>query len=185
MDLIYDRRTGKDRRATNKGASDSSPVRESSGKVVVKNRLLKGDRRTEGLQLSESDIHDDEFNKYFKQFQKDDSPTVNDNSKEPVEKLEMTDFQVLYRKDAEFTYLAILYTDQQDAASPILFAFRDECDNLDINKMNIPTQVQNIHGSDVRQSYLDRGWDDITQSENGYPWALKSWLAQHMKQDTI
>lgn len=177
------RRFGKDRRIS--GHSESFPLRDSNGKVVVKNRRLKSDRRTEGLELSVSDMPHDEFNEYFKQFQKDDSSSVNGGSNEPAEKLEMSDYQVLYRKDAEFAYLTILYTDRQDATPPILYAFRDKTDGSNLKKENAPTLVQNIHGSDVRQSYLDRGWDDITQSEDAYPWAIKSWLAQHMKQDTI
>jgi len=177
------RRSGEDGRAA--GQNESFPLRGSNGKVVVKNRRLKGDRRTEGLELSVSDMQDTEFNQYFKQFEKENSADVNGSSNEPAKKLEMSDYQVLYRKDAEFAYLAILYTDEQDNASPILFAFRDESDSSDMKKANAPTPVENIHGDDVRQSYLDRGWDDITQSEDNYPWAIKSWLAQHMKQDTI
>ena len=45
--------------------------------------------------------------------------------------------------------------------------------------------VQNIFGSDAYESYVKQGWSDISKTENEFPWALKAWLAQNMKQDEI
>ena len=58
--------------------------------------------------------------------------------------------QALYRKDADFPYLAIIYKD-----------------------------LDGIHGTGVYQRYLDRGWKDITRYEELYPWPIKSWLSHH------
>ena len=183
MKLIYDRRSGKDRRATKQ--KESYPIHDSNGKTIEKNRRLKGDRRTEGLELSESDMDVDEFSKYFDQFENTDTLLVEKSANGSSEKWEINDYKVLHRKGVEFAYLTIIYKDQQEDTSPDLYAFRDDSESSNSENENKPTQVQNIHGVDAYQCYLEHGWDDITKSEETYPWAIKSWLAQHMKQDTI
>lgn len=95
----------------------------------------------------------------------------------------MNDYQVLYRKDAEFAHLVILYKDQHgnSISSPsILYAFRKESGSAIMRKDHAPTRVKNVHGNNLYQNYLDRGWRDITASEDSYPWAIKSWLANKM-----
>lgn len=139
-------------------------------------------RKTNGVELSESDIPDDEFDLHFRQFEEKESDSEINSSEANSEKWILNDYQILHRKDAEFAYLAIIYKDQQDENSPSLYAFREESEEAHLNK---PTHVQNIHGSDVYQSYIERGWVDITQSDENCPWTIKSWLALHMKQDTI
>ncbi len=184
MELKYDRRSGKDRR-TDDSQNVSFPLKDNNGKTVEKNRRLKGDRRTEGLELSVSDLPDDEFSNYFKQFEKEDTMITENSANDSAEKWEINDYKLLHRKDAEFSYLTIVYKDQEDQTSPDLYAFRVESDTTGINQSNKPTQVQCIHDTDVYQYYIEHGWSDITKSEEVYPWAIKSWLAQHMKQDTI
>ena len=183
MELKYDRRSSKDRR-TNK-QDESFPLKDSDGKTIQKNRRLKGDRRTQGFELSSSDMSNDEFNKHFKQFEKEDTLLVEKNTNDSAEKWEISDYKLLHRKDVEFAYLTIVYKDQQDDTPPDLYAFRNESESSSSENDNKPTQVENIHGTDAYQCYLEHGWDDITKSEEVYPWAIKSWLAQHMKQDTI
>ena len=183
MELKYDRRSGKDRR--NKKQNESFPLKDNDGNTVAKNRRLKGDRRTEGFELSSSDMSDDEFNKYFKQFEKEDTLLVEKKTSDASEKWEISDYKLLHRKDAEFAYLTIVYKDQQDDNLPDLYAFRNQSESSNSENDHKPTQVENIHGADVYQCYLKHGWDDITKSEEVYPWAIKSWLAQHMRQDTI
>ncbi|QMU62598.1 MAG: hypothetical protein GKR92_13165 [Gammaproteobacteria bacterium] len=180
--VIYDRRSNEDRRTDKKG---SFPLHDSKGKVVEDNRRLLGDRRkTEGLELSTSDINDDEFAEVFKQFQKDESEPNNDEPNKGSENLEIIDYQVLYRKGVECAYITLLKTDEQDNG-PTLYAFREENEDADSQLESAPLHVQNIFGPDAYESYLEQGWQDISKTENIFPWALKAWLAQNMKQDTI
>ena len=146
---------------------------------------MKGDRRTEGLELASALIPKAQFEAFFKQFEQDEPASENSGLNEPTEILEIDNYQVLHLKDAEFPYLTIIYTAEQNDTPPALYAFCDEGDSSNANKENAPTPVENIHGTDVYQSYLKQGWDDITKSEEVSPWAIKSWLARHMKQDTI
>ena len=183
MELKYDRRSGKDRRINKE--KESYPLQDREGKTVENNRRLKGDRRTQGLELSESDLADEQFSEYFSQFEKEDTVIVDKNTIDPNEKWEINDYKLLHRKDAEFSYLTIVYKDEEDPSSPDLYAFRIEAEEDNLDHSNKPTQVQCIHDTDVYQYYVDHGWDDITKTEDVYPWAIKSWLAQHMKQDTI
>ena len=183
MELKYDRRSQKDRRKNNQ--SESFPLQDGDGKTIEKNRRLKGDRRTEGLELSVADMPDEEFSKYFDQFDKEDTLIAAKNTIDPSEKWEINDYQVLHREGAEFAYLTIVYTDQEDQDTPDLYAFRGDSDNSESDQSNKPTQVQCIHDTDVYKYYVDNGWNDITKTEEVLPWVIKSWLAQHMKQDTI
>ena len=173
--VIYDRRSGEDRR------------HDGKNEVVKENRRLLGDRRkTEGLELSTADINDDEFAEVFKQFQKDESELDNNNDElnKESENLEIIDYQVLYRKGVECAYITLLKTDELDN-EPTLYAFREENEDADSHLESAPLQVQNIFGSDAYESYLEQGWKDISKTENIFPWALKAWLAQNIKQNTI
>ncbi len=157
-------------------------------KKQVKNQALKKDRRTEGLELDEADMSQTQFQKQFEQFQQVDEDDSEEEIRERFESLQITEYQVLYQKGAEFNYLTILQTDGQGEGldqgknSPMIYAY---CDKEDKSETAEPIFVQNEYGEGVYQNFLSQGWKDVTQSEDAYPWALKSWLAQHMKQDTI
>ncbi len=187
MKVVYDRRSNQDRR-TNKNNKESFPVADSKGEIIEEERRVFGDRRKmEGLELSTNDINDDEFAEVFKQFQKEDPSPENSEHNNPgqsSEKIEFIDYQVLYRKGVECAYITLLKTDDQNN-EPTLYAFREENDEADSQIENTPLHVQNIFGSDAYDSYIEQGWHDISKSENIFPFALKAWLAQNMKQDTI
>ena len=136
-------------------------------------------RKPDGLEISESDLSDDQFDAYFKQFEEEES--ADESLEDNTSKWQIEDYQILHRKDAEFAFLTIVHTDQEENDAPLLFAFRAEDDDSGETQ---PLEVQNIHGADVLQCYLERGWDDITQSDS-CPWVIKSWLAMRLKQDTI
>lgn len=179
--LIYDRRSGNDRRSK----EDSSfPTHDSDGVKVEENRRMLGDRRkTEGLEISTADLADDEFDEVFKQFQKEpESENIDSDHNET--RLEIIDYQVLYRKGVECAYITVLKTDQ-NIDEPTLYAFKEEQENADSQQESTPLRVQNIFGSDAYESYLEQGWNDISDIENNIPWALKTWLALNMKQDEI
>jgi len=154
----------------------------------VNNQGLKKDRRTEGLELDEADMSNTQFQKQFEQFQQIDEDDAEEEVNASFKSLQITEYQVLYQKDADFNYLAILYSEDQgedqdeSVNSPMIYAF---CDNADSSAAGTPVLVQNEFGDGVHENFLSKGWEDVTQSEDGYPWMLKSWLAQHMKQDTI
>lgn len=149
---------------------------------------LKKDRRTEGLELDEADMSQTQFRKQFEKFQQTEEDDSEEEVKESFKSLQISEYQVLYQKDADFNYLAILYNDEQGESqdegknSPMIYAF---CDKEDNSESGEPIFVQNEFGDGVYQNFLAQGWEDVTQSEDAYPWTLKSWLAQHMKQDTI
>ncbi len=183
MKALYDRRSGDDRR--NKNEKKSPPLKNNQGELVEKERRTFGDRRrTEGLEITTADIGDHEFDEVFKQFQQDESEEIAENK--PVsESLEIVNYQVLYRKNVECAYITILQTNEQCDAVPTLYAFRDEEVKGDSVGESKPTHVQNIYGTDAYQCYVELGWEDISKSENIFPWPIKAWLAQNMKQDTI
>ena len=180
--VIYDRRSNEDRRTNKK---ESFPMRNNSGEVVEDNRRVFGERRKmEGLELSTDALEDDEFAEVFKQFQKEEPIPNTNNSTASPKKLEIIDYQVLYRKGVECAYITLLKTnDQHD--EPTLYAFREENENADSDLESAPMYVQNIFGHDAYESYVEQGWDDISKTENIFPWALKAWLAQNIKQDEI
>ena len=180
--VIYDRRSNNDRRTNDK---ESFPMQDSNGEVVAEDRRVFGDRRrTEGLELSADALGDDEFEEVFKQFQKQESETEISNPNQATKNLEIVDYQVLYREGVECAYITLLKTDE-DGDEPTLYAFREENENADSHLESAPMHVQNIFGADAYESYVEQGWDDISKTENIFPWALKAWLAQNMKQDTI
>ena len=179
--VIYDRRSNQDRR------TDQEPSFDDNGIVVKENRrMMLGDRRkTEGLELSSADIDDDEFAEVFKQFQKEPEENIeNLNQSQSHQNLEIIDYQVLYREGVECAYIALLKTHEQNQ-EPTLYAFSEESENADSEIEKAPLHVQNIFGPDAYECYLEQGWHDISKTENIFPWALKAWLAQNMKQDTI
>ena len=183
MKTIYDRRSGKDRRTNNN--KESYPLLDNNNDIVKENRRVFGDRRrTEGLEISSAHINDDEFDEVFKQFQKDESEELVEKEN-TSENLGIVDYQVLYREGVECAYITILQVDEQAEVEPTLYAFRDEEINGDSASESKPMQVQNIFGTDAYQCYVEQGWEDISKSENVFPWAIKAWLAQNMKQDTI
>lgn len=151
---------------------------------MEKNQGLKKDRRTAGLELDEADMSNTQFRKQFEQFQQTEEDDSEEDVKESFESLQICEYQVLYQKDADFDYLVILYTKAQGESenSPMIYAFCDKGDSTETSK---PIFVQNEFGDGVYQNFIAQGWEDVTQSEDAYPWTLKSWLAQHMKQDTI
>jgi len=176
--VIYDRRSNENRKTND---SETFPMQDSKGE----NRSVFGDRRkTEGLEQSSADIDDDEFAEVFKQFQIDEPDPIDENPNQASEKLEIIDYKVLYRKGVECAYITLLKTDEQDNELK-LYAFREENVDTDLQLESTPLHVHNIFGPDAYESYLEQGWCDISKTENIFPWALKAWLAQNLKQDTI
>lgn len=169
--VIYDRRSGDDRRGKDE--------------TVAEERRVFGDRRrTEGLEISDSAISDDEFEEVFKQFQNAVPEIEISDSNQAQQSLEILDYQVLYREGVECAYITLLKTDE-DCDEPVLYAFREENETTNSEHESAPMHVQNIFGSDAYESYVEQGWNDISKTENVFPWALKAWLAQHIKQDEI
>ena len=152
----------------------------------MKNQALKKDHRIAGLELDEADISQTQFEKQFEQFQQTDEEESEELDKKSFESLQITEYQVLHQQEAEFNYLTILYTDNESELKceklPMIYVFCDKDDNSETSE---PIFVQNEFGDGVYQNFLAQGWVDVTQSEDAYPWTLKTWLAQHMKQDTI
>jgi hypothetical protein len=169
--VIYDRRSEDDRR-------------DSDEPVAEEQRVFGDRRKTEGLELSTDAIDDDEFEEVFKQFQKADPETGIIDPNQAAQNLEIIDYQVLYREGVECAYITLLKTNEDDN-EPTLYAFREENENADSELERAPMHVQNIFGSDAYESYVKQGWSDISKTENEFPWALKAWLAQNMKQDEI
>ena len=64
---MNNRRSGKDRRESSQ--SVSFPLRDSNGELITKERRTITDRRTDGLELTVSNMHQKEFDDYFKNFQ--------------------------------------------------------------------------------------------------------------------
>ena len=94
-------------------------------------------------------------------------------------------YRVLYRSDVEFAYLVIIYKDilgNPRTPPSTFYGFRVERGSAIMRKDNAPTLVKNIYGKMVYQRYVDRGWQDITQTENLVPWAIKSWLNHQLRQ---
>ncbi len=179
--IIYDRRSNHDRR-TNK--QDSFPMHDSNNSTVEEERrVLSNRRKTNGLELSTDALATGEFAEVFKQFQKQPEEEKIAATQE-ANKLEIIDYQVLYRKGVECAYITLLKTNQQED-EPTLYTFREENQNTDSQIENTPLPVQNIFGADAYQSYIEQDWNDISKTENIFPWALKAWLAQNMKQDEI
>jgi len=168
---LYDRRSEQDRRSVE---IDTSKDR----------RTLSDRRKTEGLELSTNALDDDEFEEVFKQFQKADPETGITEPEKISKSLDIIDYQVLYRAGVECAYITLLKTDE-NSSEPTLYAFMEEQENADSQLEGAPMHVQNIFGKDAYQSYIEQGWNDISKTENIFPWALKSWLAQNMKQDEI
>jgi len=180
--VIYDRRSGDDRRSSEEA---SSPTHGNNGEQVEDSRRMLGDRRkTEGLEISTADLADDEFDEVFKQFQKQEPESENADSDQFETKLEIIDYQVLYRKGVECAYITVLKTDEHHD-EPTLYAFTEQQENADSQQESSPLRVQNIFGAEAYESYIEQGWDDISKTENDFPWALKTWLALNMKQDEI
>lgn len=94
---------------------------------------------------------------------------------------EVKHYQVLHRKNVEYSYLVIVYKDL--LAKPMtpptsFYAFRDKNGSGIRKKDHAPKAVRNIHGTDVYKNYLTHGWQDITNAKDLYPWAIKTWLKQ-------
>ena len=92
----------------------------------------------------------------------------------------MSDYHVLYRKDAVFAHLVILNKDQHGNPNPTLpslYEFRKESGSAIMRKDHAPARVKNNRGAYLYQNCIDLGWKDITSSKDSYPWAIKSWLA--------
>lgn len=93
----------------------------------------------------------------------------------------MSNYQVLYRPDVDYPYLAILYKDL--VGSPRitpreLFAFHEQSEREIMMEDHIPITVNNIHGSDVCKKYLALGWIDITHAKDLLPLSIQMWLTQ-------
>lgn len=179
--VVYDRRSNSDRRINKK---DLSPMCDNNNSTVEEDRrTLSNRRKSDGLELSTDALATGEFAEVFKQFQKEPEAENNTSDLE-TEKLEIIEYQVLYRKGVECAYITILKTNEQKE-EPTLYAFREENQNADSDLESAPLQVQNIFGTDAYECYIEQGWDDVSKTENSFPWALKAWLAQNMKQDEI
>lgn len=159
-------------------------MRDSNSATVEEDRRTLSNRRnSDGLELSTDALATGEFAEVFKQFQKE--PEAESTTCDiKTEKLEIIDYQVLYRKGVECAYITLLKINEHDD-EPTLYAFREENEDADSPLESAPLQVQNIFGADAYESYIEQGWDDISKTENTFPWALKAWLAQNMKQDEI
>ena len=55
-------------------------------------------RKTNGVELSESDIPDDEFDLHFRQFEEKESDSENNSSEANSEKWILNDYQILHKK---------------------------------------------------------------------------------------
>ena len=94
---------------------------------------------------------------------------------------EVNHYQVLHRKDVEYSFLVTVYKDSliKPMTPPTIFyAFRDKNGSGIRKKDQAPKAVRNIHGTDIYQTYTNLGWQDITNAKNLYPWAIKTWLKQ-------
>ena len=67
MKALNDRRSGTDRRKSKQPAS--FPLQDCNGELVIKDRRISPDRRVEGLELTVSDMPNEEFYQFFKKFQ--------------------------------------------------------------------------------------------------------------------
>lgn len=67
MNLIKKGRSGNERRITKSHAS--FPLRDSQSILVISDRRVNADRRSDGLDVTETDISKDEFNKFFASYQ--------------------------------------------------------------------------------------------------------------------
>ena len=95
-------------------------------------------------------------------------------------------YRVLYREGVELPYLVILYKDTlgKPRTPPATFyGFQVEHGSALMKKDHPPIEVKNIHGISVYQSYLARGWKDITQVDSLLPWSVKSWLKNIMSKE--
>lgn len=94
----------------------------------------------------------------------------------------MSNYHVLYRKDADYPYLVIVYVDLVNSPRTTpneFYAFHEQtCSKISKNS-HAPIKVYNIYGSDLYTGYLNRGWTDITQSDNFIPGYIKDWLVQN------
>lgn len=93
----------------------------------------------------------------------------------------MSNYQILYRHDVAYPYLAILEDDSlssQTTAPNELYAFHEQTDREVMMENHIPKIVNNIHGSDVYQNYLDLGWIDISHAKDLLPLSIQMWLTQ-------
>lgn len=71
MNTTTNRRSGKDRRSANLNVS--FPLRDSYGIIVATDRRVSCDRRTDGLELTETNLSQKIFQAIFKKYQKLDS----------------------------------------------------------------------------------------------------------------
>ena len=71
MNAHTNRRSGKDRRSANLNVS--FPLRDSHGIIVATDRRVSCDRRTDGLELTETNLSQKVFQAVFKKYQKLDS----------------------------------------------------------------------------------------------------------------
>ncbi len=95
----------------------------------------------------------------------------------------ITNYRVLYRSGVELTYLVILYKDvlgKPRTPPSSFFGFRLENGSAIMKKNHTPQLIKNVHGSKVYQRYVERGWADITKTENLVPWSIKSWLSHQL-----
>lgn len=68
MNAHTNRRSGKDRRSANSNVS--FPLRDKHGIIVAMDRRVSCDRRTDGLQLTETNLSQKVFQAIFKKYQK-------------------------------------------------------------------------------------------------------------------
>ncbi len=93
----------------------------------------------------------------------------------------MSNYQILYRHDVAYPYLAILEDDSlssQPTTPNELYAFNEQTEREVMMENHIPKIVKNNHGSDVLQNYLDLGWIDITLAKDLLPTSIQMWLIQ-------
>ena len=139
----------------------------------------------DGIELTESFISQHEFNQYFQQFQNGTAEENTTDSDQNKERSIMSKYHVLFKEDAEYSFLIIIYHEQFSnsiaSQSPSLFAFNEEMNSSYIHKEVQPLEVQNIHGDDVYQAYLERGWMDVTLDKDNYPIVIKNWISKLMQ----
>ncbi len=152
---------------------------------AAQNQSFGSSKNNDGLDIDETNLRTAEFDQFFKQFEPEETEEKVEEQNVVSENLEMTDYKILYRKDVEFAYIILIYTESENHISPVLFGFADRNEDNQENEMKVPTRVENIYEDQAYDQYIEWGWSDVTQEEDDYPMAIKTLLAQHMKQDTI
>lgn len=94
----------------------------------------------------------------------------------------MSNFQVLYRQEVDYSFLVILYEELTGSPSTVpneFYAFQEQTEREIMMEEHIPVTVKNIHGIDLYKNYISLGWIDITHAKDLLPTSLQIWLTQN------